>query len=316
VFSAKEETLHQIFSEKRYAVPYYQRPYSWQAENCENLWSDLYESFREEGNEGAGYFLGSVVLVSDGGLERDDVVDGQQRLLTLQLLLTAIVWRISDGDTSRRLLRYVISEEDEFAGTKAELVVEPAARYVDAYTAVVKKEGVPTGLEKTAKTFRDNIEIFTKKAELIESDELLDFARYVIQKAHIAVLRADTEVKALRIFSVLNDRGIDLHPVDILKARLLEATALSTEHKQRYADRWEQYEEEFERTRFQDLIGHIRMCYVRGRTRLPLNEDILSRNNSASLAEKFLKRDLTEYARAFGEMISSEDITAVPLTEK
>ena len=62
MFSAKEESLHQIFNEKRYEIPYYQRTYSWLQNNAESLWDDLHTAWSDEDTDGAGYFLGSVVL--------------------------------------------------------------------------------------------------------------------------------------------------------------------------------------------------------------------------------------------------------------
>lgn len=128
-------------------------------------------------------------------------------------------------------------------------------------------------------------------------------------------MRADTEVKALRIFSVLNDRGIDLHPVDILKASILEKTSFNTYQKEKYANQWEEFEQQFERTRFQDLVTHIRMTYVRARTQIPLHEDILKRIGSAHSAEEFLKIELPEYAAAFEELQYSEDLSIQNLRE-
>lgn len=315
MFSAKEENVHRLFGEKRYSVPFYQRPYSWVKENAENLWDDLFSSWREEGISGGGYFLGSVVLVSKKGSSREDVVDGQQRFITLQLLLFALAEGIEDTDNKKKLLRYVISEEDEFAGTKAELVVKPGERYVDAYEKLIASQTLEPGARKTAGIFIDNLDVFRRKTVNLNQQELKEFAKFIVQTAYIAVLRADTEVKALRIFSVLNDRGIDLHPVDILKARLLETTNLSQEQKIRHAGRWEQYEEEFERKRFQDLIGHIRMIYVRGRTKRPLHEDILERVKKAIDADNFLSKELPEYAAAFSEMMITDCISVQNLVE-
>lgn len=160
MFQAKEETLHQLFSEKRYSIPFYQRPYSWLLDNAENLWDDLFKSWKEDAIDGSGYFLGSVVLVSSNSRDRDDVVDGQQRFITLQLLISAIQKSVSNQDTKRKLKRYFISEEDEFAGTKAELVVEPGKRYRDAYERVLDGRTTDSPLEKSAARFLENHEFF------------------------------------------------------------------------------------------------------------------------------------------------------------
>lgn len=315
MFSAKEETLHQVFKEKRYQVPYYQRPYSWQVENAENLWDDLYQSWSEEASEAQGYFLGSVVLVSRENSERDDIVDGQQRFLTLQLLLSALASVIGEGKTKGNLMTYVASEEDEFAGTKAELVVEPGSRFIKAYKSVVSNKDIEADDEQAAQSFIRNIEVFRDRARDLSKEDLLSFAKFVVQKAHFAVLRADSEVQALRIFTVLNDRGLDLHSVDILKAQLLERASVDERKKQKLAADWEEWEEDLGRKGFQDLISHIRTSYVRGRSKVPLHDDIMENLKTKKSVEDFLSVDLPAFVKANEDLIGSHKLEISNLRE-
>lgn len=315
MFSAREESIHQIFNEKRYVVPYYQRPYSWLKDNAENLWDDLHQAWTQEGAEGAGYFLGSVVLVHDSGLGRDEIVDGQQRFITLQLLLCALAHKINDKDRERKLTRYFISEEDEFAGTKAEMVVLPGNRYKNVYEKILKNEELKEFDTPAAKRFTENYQLFLDKCQDLNQTELTEFGKFVLQKSFIAVLRAEDQLRALRIFAILNNRGIDLHPVDILKANILEKTSLSEGQKQKFAENWEEYEEDLERKRFQDLIGHIRMTYIRGRTQNPLHDDILDRVKNAKSAENFLKEELPSFVKSFKFLQNAEEIEVRNLAE-
>ena len=315
MFSAKEETIHSIFQENRYSVPYYQRPYSWQSDNVENLWDDLFAAWSEHDNSDEGYFLGSVVLVEKPENDRSDVVDGQQRFTSLQLLIRAIAESISSEKKRKALLKYVISEEDEFAGTKAELALEPGQRFHSVFRKIMEGLEIEGSETKIAGRYLENYQTFRKKAEQLNEDDLIEFGKFVVQKAHLAVLRANSEVKALRIFSVLNDRGIDLHPVDILKARLLEQTEGNEQRNRKYADRWEELEEEFGRDRFQDLISHIRMIFVRGRTKVPLHEDMQKRIKSKQQTADFLNSGLQEYASAFSYLQNTDDVFAQDLSE-
>jgi len=221
MFSAREESIHQLFNEKRYVIPYYQRPYSWLRDNAESLWDDLYAAWTQEGVEGAGYFLGSVVLVHDEVMGRDVIVDGQQRFTTLQLLLSALAHNLPDPDQARKLTRYFISEEDEFAGTKAEMVVFQGKRYRDCYERLLKKEDPDEFDDQVGARFIENYGVFIEKCDELVESEIADFGKFILQKSFIAVLRAEDQLRALRIFAILNDRGIDLHPVDILKANIL-----------------------------------------------------------------------------------------------
>lgn len=315
MFSAKEETIHQIFNEKRYVVPYYQRPYSWLRDNAENLWDDLFAAWREGGDEGAGYFLGSVVLVHDKALGRDEIVDGQQRFVTLQLLLCALAHSIQEPDRARKLTRYFISEEDEFAGTKAEMVVLPGKRVQPLFEAILtEKEGNHFD-QKLGARFHENYLFFKGKCSDLNQIELADFGKFILQKSFIAVLRADNKLRALRIFAILNDRGIDLHPVDILKASILEKTNLADSQKTKFAENWEEYEGKLERKRFQDLIGHMRMTYIRARTQNPLHDDVLDRLKTASDAEEFLKLELPSFVASFDYLQTTDNVTVRNVAE-
>lgn len=315
MFSAKEESVHQIFNEKRYVIPYYQRPYSWLKDNAENLWDDLFSAWKHEGSEGSGYFLGSVVLVHDKSSGRDEVVDGQQRFITLQLLISAIASKITEQDRRRKLTRYFISEEDEFAGTKAEIVVQPGKRYKDAYERLLQRRTLEEADRQLASRFTENFGLFQQKCDDLSQDELADFGKFILQRSFIAVLRADDQLRALRIFAILNDRGIDLHPVDILKANILEKTKLSDEQKSNFAGSWEEYEERLDRKKFQDLIGHIRMIQIRARTQNPLHEDILERLKTSKDAEKFLKEELPDCVKAFEYIQSAESVEVRNMAE-
>jgi uncharacterized protein with ParB-like and HNH nuclease domain len=94
---AQETTLQQLIQgEKQFVVPLYQRPYSWQAPQLEQLWADILDQAEAlaGGIRTSGHFIGSVVLAPDpdisATLSRWIVVDGQQRLTTLLLLLCAL----------------------------------------------------------------------------------------------------------------------------------------------------------------------------------------------------------------------------------
>jgi uncharacterized protein with ParB-like and HNH nuclease domain len=128
LFRAVEETLHTVFREQRYEVPYYQRPYAWEEENAEDLFDDLLTAYQSARAGHDSYFLGSIVLFNSDETDRHKIIDGQQRLVTLQLLLLALANEIKDSKREE-LLSYVRSEENVFAGTKSEPVVKIGQRY-------------------------------------------------------------------------------------------------------------------------------------------------------------------------------------------
>lgn len=71
----------------QFIIPSYQRPYSWDIENCRKLYEDLISAY----NEKSDYFLGNIILaVSDENTYKPRIVDGQQRLITIWLLFKSL----------------------------------------------------------------------------------------------------------------------------------------------------------------------------------------------------------------------------------
>ena len=91
---------------------------------------------------------------------------------------------------------------------------------------------------------------------------------FLIQHCYLVVVAVPTAEAARRIFTVLNARGLDLTPTDILKADLLERAGTAIEAP--LANRWEQVEHALGREKMVELFGHIRMIYERDKPRLAL----------------------------------------------
>jgi hypothetical protein len=93
---AHEVPLSKVFSsDYEFAIPDYQRPYTWGTEQATQLLDDLYDAVDRNPDE--PYFLGSVVLVKDANVPQAEVIDGQQRLTTLTILLS-VLRELSDDE--------------------------------------------------------------------------------------------------------------------------------------------------------------------------------------------------------------------------
>ena len=84
---ATPKEIRKVFNDS-YIIPDFQRPYSWEKEQCETLWDDIVSFHATAPADGERYFLGNIVVnPAEGG--KWSVVDGQQRLTTLLLLVKA-----------------------------------------------------------------------------------------------------------------------------------------------------------------------------------------------------------------------------------
>src|ERR1700722_2044203 len=91
---AEERIIIKILTEQIcYEIPPYQRPYSWERENVDQLLQDVWEACENSETE---YFIGSLITIEKELDSRYEVVDGQQRLTTLNLILARLRDRIQD----------------------------------------------------------------------------------------------------------------------------------------------------------------------------------------------------------------------------
>lgn len=311
LFRAMEETLHTVFKEQRYEVPYYQRPYAWEQENADELFKDLLSAFESTRKGDDSYFLGSIVLFDGGKNDRHKIIDGQQRLVTLQLLLLALANEIKDESSREELLSYVRSKQNVFAGTKSEPVVEISERYQKFFAKLIYQPleaQTEQNLSKPEQLLLQNFIYFQNAVRTAKNFDPIKFGVFVLQRCVVASLRARQEQSALRIFTVLNDRGVDLHPVDILKAQLISNSGASEEERERYARDWEEYEYTLGRTEFLNLFNHIRMLFIKSRTKKLLHEEILDELNSKAQIKKFLEEDLPQYCDLYADILNPDAV--------
>ena len=263
----EEKPLSKVFSsDYEFHIPDYQRPYAWTGEHAEELLTDLWTFHREEDSE-EEYFLGSIVLASKERGRTWDVVDGQQRLTTLTLLLTAISHSLEDEEAGRDFLKFVREPGSPAEG------LEPSPRlFLRTKDREFFRKHVqePGGLHNLAELnpldFKDarfsivnNAQYFIGQLKPLSEQQILAFGQFIVRRCKLVVVSTDSLKSAYRIFSVLNDRGLDLEPSDILKAQLIGGIPEAI--REEYTERWEAMEEDLGRKGFNDLLGHVRMIF-------------------------------------------------------
>ncbi|MBF4766608.1 DUF262 domain-containing protein [Nocardioides agariphilus] len=235
----KSANQHPVFSlmspqsNVLYKVPPYQREYSWQRAQWEALFDDLIEA------EGA-HFLGTIICLDQSvdALEATvfEVIDGQQRLTTLTLLMAAIHSilneQVSDLDEDVKidlvnLRRQIVRKGD----TAPRLTPQRQGSNYNDFLYVLGQAGLPvdgswTGylsLRKIYKCFHHF------KAEILELAETRDTSPVeaaldvlaAVNKAIIVKIEVASHSDAFVLFESLNNRGMPLTPVDLIKNHLL-----------------------------------------------------------------------------------------------
>lgn len=224
-FHAEDKSIEDVlFTNSKYRVPRYQRPYSWSADHIDDFWTDLQEG-------GANTFLGSFVfnhesLKKDGYLE---IIDGQQRLLTITLfmaLLRNMAFELGDEKFAGRLQRKCIAFED-LTGAES-YRIQPGDSLRDFFEGQIQHFSLPTWPAKPSREHGLIISNYGRLRELVteqleskkEKVEKLDeLQRLWVRTAALRVIQIDinSEEDAYTIFETVNARGAELTAADLLK---------------------------------------------------------------------------------------------------
>ncbi len=271
---AAERPVGDVFSDEfRFSIPRYQRPYAWTTEQAGEMFDDLLLA----GTSGAEadpepYFLGSIVLVKAENDPQAEVVDGQQRLTTLTILLSALREHVS-VEFAGSLDGRIFQKGDPIKGTidQPRLTLrdrdhEFFEKHVQSRAGISSVGDLATdGLPDSRRNFVENARLFLRRLAALETDVCDRLARYVALHTYLVTVSTQDFESAYRIFTVLNERGLDLTHTDILKSEIIGQ--IPEQHQEQYTARWETEEEDLGRTDFADLFSHIRMVFAKTKAR-------------------------------------------------
>lgn len=322
--SGSEYPLAKIFSSDfEFIIPRYQRPYAWQIEQAQDLFEDL-KDFAEAAPD-EGYFLGSVVLIKEDGKPHAEVIDGQQRLTTLTILLAVLVDFLSgetdeDAEQKKNLKTYVIEPGNKWEGLKAKPRLTLRERDNDFFRKFVQEWRLDeldkldaSGLENEAqRNIQSNTAYFRSAvAKTFADDEeaLVRFIQFLLGRCFLVAVSTPNRDSAFRVFSVMNSRGMELQPTDIIKADIIGNVPEADQDN--VNDDWEQMEVDLGREGFNDLFSYIRMIYAKEKARKSLLEEFRQHVLVDELdPKKFVDEILKPYSNAY-DMIRTSSYVAV-----
>ena len=235
IFRPSSLTIKQLFgnTDSLYQIPRYQRPYSWGDDQLEKLWDDLLEAKENDPN----YFLGSVITAkSEDSTSYLDIVDGQQRLTTLTILLC--VYRDLFPNINENLLdtdpfaidNKVIGSSIRFNDRFERLRLRTHSNHQSDFDSIVLN-GDTTNLKKPTKQdlrkdepkhkFINTAHFFTNKLKDLGKDDAGGLINYLFNSVKIIRIDCQSVAFAIKLFQVLNDRGLDLSNADLIKSFLI-----------------------------------------------------------------------------------------------
>ena len=140
------------------------------------------------------------------------------------------------------------------------------------------------------------VQIYHELAKLSD-DRRKSFAKFIASQCFLVVVTATDSDAAYRIFSVMNDRGLDLSPTDILKAQAIGEVV--EEDRASYGEKWTNIEERLGRDDFRDLFTHIRMSRLKIKMRHTLQADFKEHILNKTTAAQFIDNVLEPYAKVY-----------------
>ena len=193
--TAKEQSLAKIFSDDYvFSIPGYQRPYAWGREQAQELLEDLLAALSAapaQLSEAAPYFLGSIVLIKDEVIPDATVVDGQQRLTTLTLLLSAIRATVNDEDWQKDITGCIYEKGNLVKGTQARYRLLLRERDRDFFRQYIQHENglqelaqVNTMLPDAQNRLRANAQVFMDGLAELPQPVLVRLVQFVITRCY------------------------------------------------------------------------------------------------------------------------------------
>lgn len=311
--TGKEYQLSRIFSKEfDYYIPVYQRPYAWTEEETETLFDDLIDFFKKEPND--NYFLGSIVLVKEDEKPHAEVIDGQQRLTTLTILLAVITSYLS-GDNRSNCSKYLSEPGNELEGLAPQPRLHLRPRDQDFFNKYIQKIKLDDLLSsdeealdnESKRHIRANCGLLKKKMEAEfskDSNRVADFCKFVVTRCYLVVVYTASQQSAFRIFSVMNSRGLNLMPIDIIKSDIIGQ--IPEEEQKEYTDKWEDLEVQTTRAGFNDVFTHTRMIFAKTKAKQNLLEEFREHVLQQATPKQLIDEILEPYAEAYTILVNKK----------
>lgn len=253
---AREATLLEFFEQNQtnqFVIPIYQRLYSWKKEQCEQLWDDI---IKIGGNDKMnGHFIGSILYALDGITHSDNtllIIDGQQRLTTITLLLTALRDHLSDEVKRKEIEDHYLINSDKDGDKKFRLILSDSDK--DTLLSLIDKDRRKPS-EPSSKIV-ENFELFeewisknTNKLETIfKGLEKLMIVYIALEKG-----KDDPQL----IFESMNSKGMELAQTDLIRNHIVMETEVEKQEGF-YNKYWRAMEEDFKQNEklFNQFVRH------------------------------------------------------------
>ena len=294
---AGEIYIKDLFGDKYlFEIPNFQRAFAWEKENFELLFSDIKDALqlnKENGKEFDDYepyFLGSIILwikrLKDDGSGEYAIIDGQQRLVSLAILMAVMRDLTNDSDYRMDLQTSIYQKVSRARGTPEKVRIKVREKEEDFFKDhILKENGTDisridkSSLSEPKQHMVEAIEIFKngfrKEKETVDHTFLKNYIKYLLQKVVLVVIKTSNLASAFRLFNIINARGMPLTNADLLKSESLSSILPREERK--YTKIWEDIEEDLGSEKLEMLISFIRSMKLKEKAKKSIFEEFDSK---------------------------------------
>ncbi|MEJ8581848.1 DUF262 and DUF1524 domain-containing protein [Helicobacter pylori] len=300
--------------EKQFVIPIYQRVYSWEKEQCKQLWDDIIKTGGNDQIE--GHFIGSIVFVHDGIYTTSHnellIIDGQQRLTTITLLFIALRDHLNDEDEflekfSRQKIqnRYLINS-DEKGDKKFRLILSES----DKDTLLFLIDRNKRKPSEPSSKIMENFELF--KEWIRKNTDKLETIFKGLDKLMVVEISLERgKDNPQLIFESMNSTGKDLTQTDLIRNYILMGLE-PEEQKIFYEKYWRAMEEGFEQSEREELFNKFVRHYLTIKTRgIPNTNKVYEAfkryQQERRIETEALLQDLQKYCGYFCQIVFKKE---------
>jgi uncharacterized protein with ParB-like and HNH nuclease domain len=219
---------------KTYRVPSFQRDYSWDEENWEDLWQDILVLHN---NPDSSHYMGALVLQNSSASDKEfTIIDGQQRLATLSIIAIAVIEKIqklveqeeqkeANQERQEILRRTYLSDRDPRSLRYSSKIIlnENNNDFYQSNLINLRRPLNIRSLSKSNQLLWQAFQYFSNRLEelsevILSGEKLAEFLTNIIARRLLFIqINVEDELNAYTVFETLNARGIELSSTDLLK---------------------------------------------------------------------------------------------------
>ncbi|UOR96984.1 DUF262 and DUF1524 domain-containing protein [Helicobacter pylori] len=284
-------------------IPIYQRLYSWEKEQCKQLWDDIIKIGGDDKMD--GHFIGSILYVLDGITHSNNsllIIDGQQRLTTITLLLTALRDHLSDEVKRKEIEDHYLINSDKDGDEKFRLILSESDK--DTLLSLIDKNR-----RKPSEPSSKIVENFKLFEEWVSNTDKLETIFKGLDKLMVVEISLEKgKDDPQLIFESMNSKGIELTQTDLIRNYIVMET--ETEKQEGFYNKyWRAMEENFKQDKkwFDRFFRH----YLTIKTKIPninkVYEALKDYRQKERIEIEDLLKDLQKYCGYFCQIVSKKE---------